>query len=172
MLNRKTMILAVDVDYRNSGAFIAGIAFRNWEDEHESETFKSIVNKVEDYVPGQFYRRELPCILRMIEEHELNPTTIVIDGLVYLDGISIPGLGKHLYDALNRTVNVVGVAKRPFTGVPPECEILRGKSTKPLYITSVGMPLEVAKISIKSMQGKYRVPTLLKKADQLCRQSY
>jgi deoxyribonuclease V len=165
------MILSVDVDYRDTGAFIAGITFNNWQDENESEIFNSILNNIEDYMPGQFYRRELPCILKLIEEHEISPETIVIDGFVYLDGNYEAGLGKHLYEALNRKVNVVGVAKRPFKGIPPECELLRGKSKKPLYITSVGMPLEVAKVSIKSMHGKYRVPTLLKKTDQMCRLS-
>jgi deoxyribonuclease V len=164
------MILSVDVDYRDKGAFIAGITFNNWQDENESGIFKSMLKNIEDYAPGQFYRRELPCILKLIEEHGITPQTIVIDGFVYLDGNYKAGLGKHLYEALNRKVNVVGVAKRPFKGIPPECVLLRGKSKKPLYITSAGMPLEVAKASIKSMHGKYRVPALLKKTDQICRQ--
>jgi deoxyribonuclease V len=167
----EAMILSVDVDYRKTRAFIAGITFCAWDDEKEKGIIKSILDNYKDYLPGQFYRRELPCILQLIEEHEIEPETIVIDGFVFLDGKYEPGLGKHLYEALNGRVAVVGVAKRPFKGIPPECELLRGKSRKPLYITSVGMPLEIAKNSIKSMYGKYRVPALLRKTDQVCRQS-
>jgi deoxyribonuclease V len=163
------MILSVDVDYRDTGAFVAGISFHDWEDEKESGIFSSTLKNIDEYLPGQFYRRELPCILKLLEEHGIVPDTIVIDGFVYLDGKHEPGLGRHLYDALNGKVNVVGVAKRPFKGIPAECELLRGKSKKPLYVTSSGMPLETAKALIKSMHGTFRVPDLLKKTDQLCR---
>lgn len=161
------MILAVDVDYRDGGASIAGIAFENWQDVREISVFRSILDDIEDYIPGQFYRRELPCILKLIEEHQIATDSIVIDGFVYLDGKSRPGLGKHLYDALQGRISVLGVAKRPFKGIARECELYRESSKKPLYITSIGMSLSDAKHHIKSMHGKYRIPDLLKKADQL-----
>jgi deoxyribonuclease V len=161
------MILAVDVDYRDRGAFIAGVAFENWQDAGEKSVFRSRLDEIEDYMPGQFYRRELPCILKLIEEHQLVPDLIVIDGFVYLDGRSRPGLGKHLYDALQGKISVVGVAKRPFNDIAQECELYRGASKKPLYITSVGIPLSEAKAYIKSMHGEYRIPALLKKADRI-----
>jgi deoxyribonuclease V len=161
------MILAVDVDYRGWSAFIVGVAFENWQDACEKSIFGSRLDDIEDYIPGQFYRRELPCILKLIEEHQLVPDLIVIDGFVYLDGRSRPGLGKHLYDALQGKIGVIGVAKRPFKDITRECELYRGTSKKPLYITSVGIPLTEAKDYIKSMRGKYRVPALLKKADRI-----
>ncbi|MGJ0431396.1 endonuclease V [Methylobacter sp.] len=161
------MILAVDVDYRDRSAFIAGIAFENWQDASEKSIFGSRLDDIEDYIPGQFYRRELPCILKLIEEHQLVPDLIVIDGFVYLDGRSRPGLGKHLYDALQGKIRVVGVAKRPFNDIAQECELYRGASKKPLYITSVGIPLSEAKAYIKSMHGEYRIPALLKQADRI-----
>ena len=134
------MILAVDVDYRGNRAYIGGVTFEHWIDNHEKETFISFLDKVNDYIPGQFYLRELPCILRLIEEHKLKPEYVVIDGFVFLDGESKPGLGKYLYDALNQKVAVIGVA------------------------------LDDTKTFIRSMHGDYRVPTLLKRVDQLCRQ--
>jgi deoxyribonuclease V len=161
------MILAVDVDYRDRSASIAGVAFENWQDACEKNIFESRLDDIEDYIPGQFYRRELPCILKLIEEHQLVPDLIVIDGFVYLDGKSRPGLGKHLYDALQGKTSVVGVAKRPFKDIALECELYRGTSKKPLYITSVGIPLTEAKDYIKSMHGEYRIPDLLKKADRI-----
>ena len=164
------MILAVDVDYRDLGASVAGISFEAWRDEKESGIFKSELRDVEEYVPGQFYRRELPCILKLIEEHQISPDIIVIDGFVYLDKKMKPGLGMHLYNALNEKVPIIGVAKKPFKGISKECELYRGQSQKPLYITSVGVKQEEAKNNIMSMYGKHRLPILLKKADQVCRE--
>ena len=98
------MILAVDVDYRDRGASIAGIAFENWEDENESGIFKSQLHGIEEYVPGEFFRRELPCILKLIQEHNINPDIIIVDGFVHLAGQNKPGLGMHLYNVLNEKV--------------------------------------------------------------------
>jgi deoxyribonuclease V len=39
-----------------------------------------------------------------------------------------------------------------------------------LYITAEGIELETAKEYIHAMQGDFRLPTLLKRVDQLCRQ--
>jgi len=48
-------------------------------------------------------------------------------------------------------------------------KIYRGQSTNPLYITSEGIELEKSADLILNMHGDYRIPTLLKKVDQLCR---
>ncbi len=163
------MILAVDVDYRDNYASIGGVTFAHWEDNEEIDSFQSVLYDIEQYTPGKFYRRELPCILKLIEEHQLKPNFIIIDGFVYLDGVSEPGLGKHLYDALNGNVPIIGVAKKQFKKISSNFSIYRGSSQNPLYVTSVGIGFEVAKELIISMHGKYRIPTLLKKADQVCR---
>lgn len=163
------MILAVDVDYRNSEALTVGICFDDWRDKAATHLYRSVIPKVEDYEPGSFYRRELPCILRLLSEHHLSPDTIVIDGFVYLGDESRPGLGMRLYNALNREVPVIGVAKNPFKGTTPDTELLRGNSSKPLYITAAGMDITTAKACILSMHGKHRMPTLLKEADRECR---
>ena len=99
----------------------------------------------------------------------LIPETIVIDGYVFLDDEQRPGLGKHLFDSLEGQIEVIGVAKRSFSGVGEAHEVLRGESVKPLYITTTGC-LETAKSNIASMFGEYRIPWLLKRADQLCRE--
>ena len=165
------MILAVDVGYREWGASVAGIAFEKWQDTKESRIFRSKYQPTAEYLPGEFFRRELPCILKLIEEHNLHPDIIIVDGFAYLDGKSKPGLGKHLYDALDKDAVVIGVAKKPFQGIDHKCEVYRGKSMTPLYVTSVGMELDEAKQYIQSMYGKYRIPALLKKVDQISRES-
>lgn len=165
------MILAVDVFYQNSKGSVAGLLFENWVDEQEKAAFTSACYYVQEYVSGQFYRRELPCILKLIEEHCLKPDCIIIDGFVYLDGIGRPGLGKYLYEALQGKVAVIGVAKNMLKGLPAGCEVYRGKSLRPLYVTSVGVEPEKARRFIRMMHGVHRIPTLLKKVDQLCRQN-
>ena len=165
------MKLAVDVDYRDDRVSIAGLAFSRWEDAQAAEFFHSTLNKVEDYQPGQFYRREMPAILHLLDEHKLSPDIIVIDGYVSLGREQKPGLGRHLYNALQGRIPVIGVAKNPFRDTTTESEACRGSSRRPLYVTSAGIGLEEAKQSILSMHGKYRLPTLLKEADRLCREN-
>lgn len=163
------MILAVDVHYENTTAVVAGIGFARWTDKAPETSYVSTIEQTGGYIPGQFYKRELPCILRLLDEHQLSPTHILIDGYVYLDGHSRPGLGKHLYDALSGKVKIIGVAKNPFKGIPAEYTLYRGSSAKPLYITCAGMMPTEAKSRIAAMHGPYRIPTLLKTVDQLCR---
>jgi deoxyribonuclease V len=163
------MILAVDVSYTENLAAVAGVVFRNWADHHAESEIISFVEVPAEYEPGQFYKRELPCILKLLRDHDLKPDCVIVDGFVYLDGKSLPGLGKHLFDALGGKVPVIGVAKKHYRGIGAEYEIYRGTSEKPLYITAAGMELEEAQAYISNMHGKHRIPALLKRADQLAR---
>lgn len=160
----------MDVCYGDDTASVAALTFENWQDAREQDIYLSEVQGIQEYVSGQFYRRELPCILHLLEEYELNPELIVIDGFVYLDGVAKPGLGKYLYDALHGRTAVIGVAKNPLKGLAYGCEVYRGSSQKPLYVTSAGIEPQLARQNISAMHGSHRVPSLLKKVDQLCRQ--
>lgn len=162
------MILAVDVQYTEHSACVAGISFSDWAANIAEAEFITHVDEIADYQPGAFYKRELPCILQLLQQHQLVPEIIVIDGYVYLDGVSQPGLGKHLYDALNGKSTIIGVAKNAFHGISPQTQVWRGKSKKPLYVTSTA-ELASAKAAIVAMQGGDRMPLLLKRVDQLCR---
>jgi deoxyribonuclease V len=165
----RALLLAVDVHYKNSIAVVAGIGFARWDDKVPATSYVSTIEQTRRYISGQFYKRELPCILALLHEHRLSPTHMIIDGYVYLDSNFRPGLGKHLYDALSAKVKIVGVAKNPFKGITAECELYRGLSAKPLYITCAGMTLSEAKSRIAAMYGPHRIPVLLKTVDQLCR---
>ena len=164
------MILAVDVYYYNEEATAGAVAFADWSSSQEDEVYVSHISSVEDYVPGEFYRRELPCIMQLMTEHRLSPDIIIIDGLVYLDGFHKPGLGKYLFDALGARIPVVGVAKSRFLSASDEIRVFRGRSNTPLYVTSAGIPLAKAKTCIMSMHGKFRIPSMLKKADRISKQ--
>ena len=163
------MKLAVDVHYNSNTAVAGGIAFRDWCDSGETAVYRSLCREPAPYVPGRFFRRELPCILHLLDEHALTPDTIVVDGFVYLDGERVPGLGKHLFDALGNRIPVVGVAKGRYVTAPDSLSVYRGKSRRPLYVTSVGMPISTARDCVLGMHGAYRNPTLLKRVDQLSR---
>lgn len=163
------MIVAVDVLYTNNYARVGGILFYQWQDPIPSKEMTTLIDRIADYETGKFYKRELPCILKLIHEYDLKPQFILIDGYVYLDGHSQPGLGKHLYNALSGKVAVIGVAKTPFKGTPNECEVIRGDSEKPLFVTAAGCTLDLAKENVRKMHGNHRLPTLLKRVDQLSR---
>jgi len=160
------MMLAVDAHYQAARAQVAGVAFERWSSAIPQAVYLSRVTGAHTYVPGQFYRRELPGILTLLQEHALSPGTIVIDGYVYLDGLSTPGLGKHLFDALHGRTRIIGVAKSPLSGIDSCHALLRGGSRRPLYVTAAGLALAQAKACIAAMHGGHRMPTLLKMADQ------
>jgi len=162
------MLVCLDVSYRDNFACAAGVRFRDWSDAKALHEKIVHVEKVEPYLPGQFYRRELPCLLAVLQTLSRIDTAI-IDGYVWLDGDSKPGLGAHLYQALNQKMAVIGVAKTRFHRVDHVCEVIRGKSKRPLFVTSVGIQRELAVQYIRSMHGNNRLPTLLARADYLCR---
>ncbi len=161
------MIFAVDVNYRADKAVAAGVLFQNWQDSEPVEELIAPILKVADYEPGQFYKRELPCVLTLLQQLEQLPEFIVIDGYVYLDGNQKPGFGKHLYEVLEGKPVIIGVAKSRFKDTPAEAEIFRGRSKRALYVTAVGVSETEAKGFIMRMHGEHRIPTLLKRVDQL-----
>lgn len=170
--NSKIMILAVDVHYREVEAKAVGITFPEWESERISETYIAYISEVEKYVPGSFYQRELPCILELLKQVDLNLIDImVVDGHVFLDKSGKLGLGGHLFHALEGTMPVIGVAKNPFKDPSPEVKaVLRGDSQNPLHISSMGIASDTAANNIRIMRGPYRIPSLLKLLDQVTKE--
>jgi deoxyribonuclease V len=162
------MIACVDVDYRDVGAVAACVCFQTWSDATPASESAIQIGDVEPYEPGQFYRRELPCILAVLKSLPDSPQVVIIDGYVGL-GRQKPGLGSHLYEALDRHVPVIGVAKTHFVGAEPVALVTRGRSRNPLYVTAAGIDVADAASNIKAMHGPYRIPTMLKRVDQLSR---
>lgn len=107
--------------------------------------------------------------MAVLERLTLSLSCIVIDGYVWLDGNHQPGLGARLYDALNGSVPVIGVAKSSFRGSEHAVSLRRGKSKRPLFITSVGIASAQAVINIGAMHGDNRIPTILARVDKLSR---
>jgi deoxyribonuclease V len=163
------VIACVDVDYRDEGAIAACVLLRAWEDETPAAEWVERIERVEPYEPGQFYRRELPCLLAVLARSPEPPTVVVVDGYVWLADETRPGLGAHLHESLGRRLPVIGVAKTQFLSAVVAREVRRGASARPLYVTAVGVDAEEAARCVGRMHGPYRVPTALKRVDQLCR---
>lgn len=163
------MISCIDVHYHRNYAVSACVLFEKWNDPIPFSQIRTFVSDIAPYIPGQFYLRELPCILKALELINHNIEIIIVDGYVWLDDLNTLGLGAHLYNRLDKKISVIGVAKNRYKTSSSAIEIFRGKSKKPLYITSVGIDQELASQNIQNMHGENRIPTLLKKVDQISR---
>jgi deoxyribonuclease V len=163
------MIACVDVDYRDAGATAAALLFQDWSDEQSMEEIVIPIDSVQPYEPGQFYRRELPCLRAVLAAVRTKPRIIIVDGYVWLGDERHPGLGAHLFEAIGREAAVIGVAKTKFMGAGLVEEVQRGSSQNSLYVTAAGLEPSEAARRIREMRGPFRIPTLLRRVDQLCR---
>ena len=161
------MIAAFDVHYLEDGrASAAAVLFCDYGDAEPAATYTQFTAGSTEYIPGAFYKRELPPILALLERIDDGLDEMMVDGYVMLG--DRPGLGQHLFEALDGSIPVIGVAKSRFEG-SAGAEIIRGRSKKPLYVTSAGVALSKASESIRRMHGAHRIPTLLKLVDGLSR---
>ncbi len=62
------MIACVDVGYQTKSALAACAVITDWSDCDPVTTHTLEIDQVEEYVPGEFYKRELPCILQVLRE--------------------------------------------------------------------------------------------------------
>ncbi|MEJ6660753.1 MAG: endonuclease V [Bacteroidia bacterium] len=164
------MNLAIDIYYYKNYAKCVGVLFL-WEDDVPTQVIEAIVDGVADYVPGEFYKRELPCVLAVIDQvRKYKIDYIILDSHVQL-GEGKKGLGEYVYEAFEKKYPIIGVAKSSFSGNEEYVrEVRRGDSQNPLYVSAVGCDLEEAEESILNMHGKYRIPTMLKEVDRLGRE--
>jgi deoxyribonuclease V len=164
----QAMIVALDVQYdeKHLHGTAAAVVFERWTNSIPLREYTAVVENVQPYIPGQFFRRELPCLLAVLGKIQEPMTVIVVDGYVRLD--DSPGLGQHLFEHLAQAVPVIGVAKTRFHAAVA-AEVIRGGSKSPLYVTAIGTDLQHAANDIQSMHGLHRMPTLLKRVDQLAK---
>lgn len=172
MRNKK---IAIDSFYYNdTDCYSVGVIFENWKDDHALDIITSHVSNYEHYMPGQFYKKELPGILSILKQVDLNEfDTVIVDGYVWLHDKSNkikPGLGAKLYEELFKEyshITVVGVGKTLY-GKPCNTysEVFRGYSKTPLYITCSDISkTEKMATQVKKMYGRYKLPKLLKVLD-------
>ena len=181
-----TAILCLDVQYyqengKDKGHVAAGYT-SNYKNERFDKLFGLTIEDVEEYEPGSFYKRELPCLMKMA--NKIYETDIfwtidywIIDGYVYLDDHI--GLGGHFCEDLTKEYSkrggillrlpVIGVAKTAYKGSDFAEKVYRGSSNSPLFITAECESNIIAASMIKSMHGQNRIPTLLKEVDRAAR---
>ena len=157
------MILFVDVNYIDNTGFIAAGIVNSIYDKEFIKIYKTTLIDLPEYEAGLFYKRELPCILKILSIVDTNYDAIVIDGFVDLGEDLSPGLGRHLYQEVNKTV--IGIAKNYYTGTKEECFVYRNNSKKPLYVSSTSPYNNLINYYVASMHGRFRLPTLVTKID-------
>ena len=176
------MKLVMDVHFDAEGANAAAVAFDDWA---AAEPDKTYVTRVAAVVPpadaapikkpprGAPDLKALPGLLQLLQDHALAPEVIVIDGFVHLDAQETPGLGWHLHQALlqatGRTVPVIGISRKAMAVTPAQFEVVREEETAPLIVTCIGIDLASAKARLRTLHGRRRVPTLLKRAARLAK---
>jgi len=160
---------AVDVSYSEDLAWAACVGFAGWS--ADAPLFESVcpIAGIEPYEPGRFCRRELPCIVSVLRLVPELPEILIIDGYVWLDATGRPGLGAYVYEEYGRHIPVVGIAKTAYLGSEHAIAVVRGRSVRPLYVTSAGIDTRAAAAGLRSMHGRRRIPALLRRVDQLCR---
>lgn len=161
------MIACIDVSYQETTALVACVVIESWCDACPTHAQSLTMPSNEEYVPGEFYRRELPCIERIIAALPAPPNIVVVDGFVWLNENEKPGLGAYLFRSLNCKTPVVGVAKSPFPTATSAKPLLRGTSGNPLFIDAAGVAVEQAVEWVQSMHGAHRIPTVLKLVDRM-----
>lgn len=165
------MVLAVDVNYKTNYAKSVGVLF-NWRDSKPNQIISQNIDSVKEYIPGEFYKRELPCILNLLNQIDISSLEcIIVDGYVYTTNEKAFGLGAHLYYALKKKVPIIGLAKKPFFKIEKTCRpIFRGESKKALFISTIDYNEELAFERILGMAGKNRIPIILKHLDSLTKE--
>ena len=164
------MIAATDCHYSRGFAVAGAVLFADWTSSDGAFEHSVLVDHVEPYEPGFFFKRELPGILKVLDRFTGMVDAVIIDGYVWLGPENRPGLGAHLYRALGERVQVVGVAKNPFKDPTNAVAVLRGHSSRPLFVTAAGTDVALAARHVESMHGPYRITTLLKIADHISRE--
>lgn len=163
------MLCALDVHYEPAATRVAAVEFRGWSDADAEREHVLSLPAAAPYVPGQFYRRELPPLLAVIAALAAEPEVLLVDGHVWLEP-GRPGLGAHLHAALGGRPKVVGLAKTAFGGAGGVWrEVYRGTSRQALWVDAVGWDHGAAADAVRSMHGPFRLPTLLRRVDQLSR---
>lgn len=177
--------LATDTYYYKDRAKTVGVIFNSWEDSEPAEVIHSWLSDTEygPYIPGEFYKRELPCIINLFKTNNIDLKdydTIILDGLARLPGSSEEGLGIHLEDKIQELwpdldfydrPAIMGIAKTKFGDVENDkgtSVVLRGTAKTPLYVNTTWHMLSSSEAAdnLKKMHGDYRIPTLLKILDK------
>jgi deoxyribonuclease V len=169
-VTRLAPIAVLDVSYASDVAGVACLLANTWTAATPAREISRCRRcATADYISGEFYKRELPLLRAVIDDLTPRPAVLVIDGYVWLGATRAPGLGAHLFAALQSATPIVGVAKSRYRDDTWSERVYRGDSRRPLYVTAAGVETAKAAALLSQMHGKHRIPTLLQRADRLAR---
>mgnify|MGYP001129568775 CR=1 FL=1 len=183
------IILGLDIQYEGDLAYIAG-DLQHYQGE-AIQTYSGVTQVTAPYVPGFFCFREGPPLLalvnRLLQDDAIpSPNLLVVDG----HGIAHPrSFGVACWLGVKTGLPTMGVAKKSllrFSGVvgEPQGSLLaienEGKTVgyalrtqtgiKPEYVSAGHLiSLDTAKDIALQMVSEYRIPDVLRRADQVAR---
>lgn len=160
------MILATDIHYKETYAKAVCVVFE-WKDAVPAKIYTATIDEVAPYIPGEFYKRELPCILKVLGQVDLNTVeAIIVDGHVFVHDNQKYGLGAYLWEALDKKIPIIGIAKKSFINTKKVATpVLRGSSEKPLFVSCIGIDKKTVLEKVELLHGEHRMPTILKLLD-------
>lgn len=60
------MILVFDIYYFNGKVKIVCLEFEKWNESKNFKIYIEIIDNIEEYISGEFYRREFLCIMSLL----------------------------------------------------------------------------------------------------------
>lgn len=162
------LIGCLDAAYGDHASAAACVLAQGYDDAGPYEIALHRGGPAAPYAPGALYKRELPLLRAAIAAATRRPDIFIVDGFAYLDAERRPGLGAHLHAAIQRPV--IGVAKTAFKDCAAWSGIVRrGRATRPLYVTAIGLTQDEAVDAVASLHGAHRLPALLATTDRAAR---
>lgn len=183
------LLLALDIQYEGDKAFV-GAALQSW-DNQKSWQFALSTQTELPYHPGLFCFREGPPLKALVESlqnhyPELSPRLILVDG----QGLAHPrGFGAACWLALKTGIATLGCAKSTLLPYEGELEAAAGSTlgiyrnnrrvgstlrrktgVNPVFVSvGQGLTLPQAERVVLELPSDYRLPDLLRYADQNAR---
>lgn len=180
--------IALDVQYKGEKAFVAGVLQNYGESEYQ--IFVSELETEIPYIPQYFSFREGPVLLTFLEklqqENNMKIDLAIIDG----HGVAHPRrLGIASWLGVKMELSTIGVAKETLLTYEGELEEELGsyltvklkqeivgyalrtvEKVKPIFISAGHqIHLETVKDLVLKLEGEYRLPDMLRFADQAAR---
>ncbi len=183
------VILGLDIQYEGDKAYIAG-DLQRYNGEHLG-TYSGLAATTAPYVPGFFCFREGPPLLALVN-HLLNDATLPQPDLLVVDGHGIAHprtFGVACWLGVKTGLPTMGVAKKSLLKFKGEVGNEQGSTLdivnndqvvgyalrtqtgiKPEYVSPGHLiSLDTAKTVALNLVSEYRIPDVLRRADQMAR---
>lgn len=165
---RTKKILALDVAYKGSQYKGVGIVFSEWTQGEPSEVIEIKGRNNAPYIPGEFWKKEVPILKELCKNLD-QIKTIIVDGFLEVLDDRTEELNSSFYEHLMKELKgwkgqVIGIAKSDFGETGKKGYALRWeRGGKPLWIQWKNGKDPTK--NLKEMKGDKRLPDLLQFLD-------